>query len=716
MHNQWFSKITLIVTIPVQINHWLFIRINDPPVAPSYVRLPPALAYECARSVPFVPKHALQLLSYAKQYWQFQTTLAYLKNPPPSYQQPRIDVMGVLDEISTKVTAGGYSNQYDFDYDIFQLVAGTHEEHFNLNIGVLDFFQWFLNDTVVSASSDGKELPKVYAYSDIIRAANDSGATWTPSAINSLEGMNTSDYLAMFASKFAQIGDIEPHADFNVIMANTPFSFGNNGAASYFQQGAVYRGESLKGTFENGTAFEWPYYASCGSDLEQNNIISGEAIYEAFVLAPTSTPSAAASTSSAATSAAAATSTSASATSLPYVPYPNYPKDPVVVQERLGFGGTVSGYLLEDISVGVLSLPNFEAEDGTHPSSSTFSAAVATFIRKAKEAGMKKIVIDVQGNGGGLVLQGYDTFAQFFPGTDPYLGFRIRAHPAANVIGSILTGITINRDNKFPADAQETITENYGDVESFNAAFDLTPDNKPYTSWEEYYGPRTIYGDTFSNTARFNLSSINQDFDAFGEFVAGFGNNTLNYTQPWAAEDIIFLSDGQCGSTCSVFAELMKTDGGVRSVAVGGLPEYGPMQTVSGTRGSSGLASLNVTTTDLENLPETLDNSYYNIRQGRFNALDEIRKSLPDDPLQMMYQAADCRLFYTQPMIRDLSVLWREAAKLLDGDWSMCVPGSLNQTAATRPNIKSVSHTGAASVVSASTFPLVVLFVGALFL
>ncbi len=38
--------------------------------------------------------------------------------------------------------------------------------------------------------------------------------------------------------------------------------------------------------------------------------------------------------------------------------------------------------------------------------------AVTEFLQKSKKAGMKKLVIDLQGNGGGVVLLGIDLFKQ----------------------------------------------------------------------------------------------------------------------------------------------------------------------------------------------------------------------------------------------------------------------------------------------------------------
>ena len=49
-----------------------------------------------------------------------------------------------------------------------------------------------------------------------------------------------------------------------------------------------------------------------------------------------------------------------------------------------------------------------------------------------------------------------------------------------------------------------------------------------------------------------------------------------------------------------------------------------------------------------------------------------------ETPLQFIYQAADCRLFYTREMISDGSATWKAAARVMNGDYEMCVRNSTN--------------------------------------
>ncbi|CAG8981810.1 hypothetical protein HYALB_00004753 [Hymenoscyphus albidus] len=77
--------------------------------------LPAELAYACLQSVPLNMAAATDWIKWIKPYVEFQSTLGWLKNPPLSYQQPAVDIMGGLDTIANSVTAGKFKGQYEFE-------------------------------------------------------------------------------------------------------------------------------------------------------------------------------------------------------------------------------------------------------------------------------------------------------------------------------------------------------------------------------------------------------------------------------------------------------------------------------------------------------------------------------------------------------------------------------------------------------------------------
>lgn len=81
-----------------------------------------------------------------------------------------------------------------------------------------------------------------------------------------------------------------------------------------------------------------------------------------------------------------------------------YPNVTLVHQEDLGDTGFVTGYLLDDISTAVLSIPSFNSD--LEP----FSDVLNSFFANASDADAKRVIIDLQQNDGGqtsLALAAY---------------------------------------------------------------------------------------------------------------------------------------------------------------------------------------------------------------------------------------------------------------------------------------------------------------------
>jgi hypothetical protein len=181
----------------------------------------------------------------------------------------------------------------------------------------------------------------------------------------------------------------------------------------------------------------------------------------------------------------------------------------------------------------------------------------ADFLDACASAGCKKLIVDLQGNGGGQVPAGMTAFQQLFPGTIPLLAQRYRDTPMGQYLGKVWTTTSLldssNVDSAHMYDALSGIDEN-GDV---------------FKNYTEFTSPQTIWGDNFTAITRRHYTPI----------------TPLRTERIFASEDIVMLFDGSCGSTCTLFAQAMKSQGGVRSIAVGGRPQTGPMQGVAGSKG-----------------------------------------------------------------------------------------------------------------------------------
>jgi hypothetical protein len=129
--------------------------------------------YECLISVPFNPAVASRFLQYYNDTIQFQSTLAYLASPPPSYQQPAVDLVAGLAQIQRDIDNGLFQNEYAFEAALQKLIYSAHDAHLTLMAGVLAPFMFGSPYSIASVSLDGIELPKVYIAGRLIPEPGD---------------------------------------------------------------------------------------------------------------------------------------------------------------------------------------------------------------------------------------------------------------------------------------------------------------------------------------------------------------------------------------------------------------------------------------------------------------------------------------------------------------------------------------------------------------
>ncbi|KAF2036012.1 peptidase S41 family protein [Setomelanomma holmii] len=645
-------------------------------------------AYACLTSVPFNDAVATRFIKYWNDTIQFQSTIAYLKNPPEGYQQPAVDVVAELNRIQQRVNEGSYANQYDFEADFQLLTYALHDSHVYLTAGVLSAFSFAAPYEIASVSSDGKQAPKVYITDDLLNSAKEG---WTPSAITNINGTEVNQFLTQFAALNAW-GYVEPHAEWNALMSSPTLDI--QGGLTVFSGAATfYPGDNLTYTFENGTSLD-TYWLAIYNEVANYTgpLTTGGDFYNYFVLGllpasfdPTLIVSP---TYSGDNVSEPANWYNAS--------FGAFPEDPAIAQADLGIlgGGFVTGYVLEDISTGVLSLPSFDAIPQTL---SNYSLAVNQAIAGAAAANLTRIVIDLQRNPGGATLLPYTIFKAFFPDLSPFAGSRRRSFPLANVIGSATTkywdALDENNEDDYNFKAQLAADE-WVITNRINAAT-----GKNFTSWQEYQGPVNANGDAFSLTERYDLANVVFDIAAFDEYypVMYLPNKTAWPFQEriFNPDQIVLLTDGLCASACSLFVEMM-TRAGVKTIVAGGHPKTGPMQTASGTRGAIVYSAFDldddmtfassIDNTAEATLPQIRDTGVYTKAAG-FNVRDQIRKD-ETTPLQFKYEAADCRIYYTIANIYNMTQLWHDAATAAFIDPSNCVDGSrgFSTTNNTSPN------------------------------
>jgi hypothetical protein len=334
-----------------------------------------------------------------------------------------------------------------------------------------------------------------------------------------------------------------------------------------------------------------------------------------------------------------------------------------------GFYIDAAGY--EDVAV--LQVPNFVASNSAEI---PFQRLTQEFIPKALADGKTKLIIDLQANGGGTVLQGYDLFKQLFPNIDPYGANRMRAHEAVDLIGQSFSTFS----SKFlPRGSSMNTTVQFAQSSYFDYHMDTKVDGTPFSSWDEKIGPQQVNGDLYTTTSRWNLSDVYVPYTSGGIDVTGYGP-LANVTGPpkFAPENIVLVTDGYCGSTCTIFAEFMTQQAGVKTIAMGGRSNKNPIQAIGGVKGVNNFqmgyiqsAAQYAIRYDRSLNSSILREDYYSdIVFSRatgysVNVRDGLRQNDTSGiALQFIYEEANCRLYYTPEMTVDITALWRAAAMI----------------------------------------------------
>ncbi|KAI9710262.1 MAG: hypothetical protein M1820_002756 [Bogoriella megaspora] len=645
--------------------------------------------FDCLTSVPFNSAVALRFLQYFNQTFQFHATTAFIRDPPPGYQQAPFDFLGALEEMTSRVYAGAYHNQYAFESDIQAIIRNLHDTHAYVYGGISSLFSFFSPFRLVSLSLDGKQIPKLYVYDDLIDQV--THGIRNVSAIVTINGIAVNDYVSSFASQ-QSFGMLEPNADWNQVMTSPAQEI--FGLSSFSEVAPFYAGDQIDLVFEDGSTTQDRWLALFGSPGFTGPLETGGDFYNFFVLGlyPANFDAALTAYYSNSNRSSGNPTLDADESDDDIQPqtswckdFPAYPCNTMTYQQDLGqfSNGALTGYFLENISTAVLSLPSFEQyDDGID----TFSQAVIDFVGNATERHARTVILDLQQNAGGEVSLAFWLFDKFFPNTRPFAGSRMRSHHDANIVGETFN----SQFQTLPVDPSNETFQGYQSSEwvvtdRINA---LTGDN--FSSWAQYYGPQYYNGDNFTLIQQYDLSNpsfVEAALDT--QLDPCFYNQSCSGSKPWKSTDIVMLTDGICGSTCSLFVEMMREEG-VRTVTVGGRPEHGPMQAASGSRGAVSYsddelyydigvasASSNAAAASLPLVPP--DTGIQGVFTG-FTLRDQIQRN-HTIPNQVLYMPADCRIFWTLANFYNYTRLWQDAYEAVFTEPSSCVPGSRDVTA-----------------------------------
>ncbi|KAK8913132.1 Peptidase S41 family protein ustP [Metarhizium anisopliae] len=627
-----------------------------------------SLAHECLKSVPLGQHEAVQLIDAIEPYLEWQSDAAYKKDPPESYFYPGFDIFGNLAKVRSNVQAGKYSNEFDFQTDLYKQVwAPGHDGHFYFKPDLLHrAFRWYRNVSIVSISENGEALPTIKLQTDVL--ANPK----TAQAITKINGINATKYVEDTANAASRFHDAD--ASYNSMFWSKPTAAQGNvgdfvGAYSFL----FYPGDTTNLTYANGTTIEVETKAFIDGNM--TGVVDGPSMYKRFCSPLPLQP------------AAASANTNTTINTITNATIPGYPTPVTISPDRTISGYYLSGPGLDNVAVIYLQLfpvSNF----------AEFQTAISDFLRKAKAAGKTRLVIDLQGNKGGAVLLAYDFFRQLFPSIVQDGISRWKLSKTFEHLPRVVSELIKDID---PA------TETNSELRSlyytpWSYRHNLNISNHNFEKFEEKYSPHTYKNTNYSNLIRINVGDPLTTTKLLGIDISGYGTRT-NLTQPFEAKNIILLHDGLCESSCSTVSTLLRHQGGVKSIAMGGRPNQGPMQGVGGVKGAEGLPFDQIYQY-INSVSRFTTNSTVKSGLQRFktlpmersvaagiNAQDQILRDNIDDgiPSQYITEEADCRLYWTAPMISDVTEIWKSAANSAFNG-AKCAYGGISTSKAKRGN------------------------------
>ncbi|KAG8716773.1 hypothetical protein FRC08_008828 [Ceratobasidium sp. 394] len=309
------------------------------------------------------------------------------------------------------------------------------------------------------------------------------------------------------------------------------------------------------------------------------------------------------------------------------LPGPYVPTQPILA----GGAGQIKAYILPDKKTGVLMVGSF---GGNY---TTFQTDTVAALAKFKSSGVRQLIVDTTGNGGGFVCLG-EFLINALVGTGfGYAGFEstMRANPLARKIVA--------------ADIAQGI--DYMFYSPNNWAF---LNNTPQPSSYNYIEPPknfVINGAKDSVSKRFY--DVCTPYDV--QLPAG---------PAFPASKILIVGNGQCGSTCALFTGVAYERLGIKVITFGGNARA-PMN-FNGLAGNQVLEWANldseIKTAGLKNdplaPPDLLVNG--NIRINWRYAWSWKSK---DTPLAFFVERANIRLPYTEDTYNNPQNLWSFVAK-----------------------------------------------------
>ncbi|EXU95569.1 peptidase S41 family protein [Metarhizium robertsii] len=606
---------------------------------PIILDLRPSVGTACRKSLPVMQKANLELLDYLRPYVEFQSTIELLKDPPPEYLLPGVDIMGAMQAIRQKLENNSYESQLDVMTDLHNIFVAASDNHFGYLPGLFSAFRYARLDlNFRSISTDGFDMPQIFDAQDL-KALEDK--TYTPSPVATIDDQEVYEFLEKESMGVPQ-GHQDPDAKLNLLFDSIPLRAA--GGESAARLSILEIPDSYTIAHKNGTLRTVTNSIVTLPDINLKGIRSGQEFQKRFEIPPRNQQK---------------------PRPKPQTPPPappgnesalvNYPTPLVKHSDEF-----VASYALNDTEmrdtmvISFLSFVSLAEEDITANETSLssfvrqFGDVIDQTAKAAKEQGRDKLIIDMSANSGGSLDLTDFAYTTFFPGARFDSFDRYRVNSGLNFLARAAS----------PKDAHPG------------------PEHDCRVSQGRV---RALLYQAGRVSARLRAQQ------GGGEARA-----------PWKPENMVILTDGLCASACTIFTGLLVRNFGIRTIALGGRPLNKPMQAIGGVKGTQVLSNAEIKkiTADAvrigagqarrqraRSIPSVRDAPLLPLMEepgsgGSVNLRNGYSQDDVDGfPLHFKYQAANCRLFYTSKMLTDVAETWRRAALVAFRNGT-CVPGS----------------------------------------
>lgn len=321
-----------------------------------------------------------------------------------------------------------------------------------------------------------------------------------PPAITKINGQDAAAFMEQQGLMF--INSQDPDSQWNAQF----LSYINLDGRPTISASIFYQGDVVTLEYENGQTITQESYAAIRATANFTGVTNGEDFYNHFCN-PDAADNSSTTTTSTPTSATSSPTPTATPADLP--PIPGFPTPEI----RDSGADVTAGYFLsgqgyEDVAV--LSVLGFAPANDfdTTEYVINFQKIVGDFLAKCKTAGKTRLIVDVSGNGGGLVVAGYELYSQIFPSTLLFQANNMRRTDSMVQLSKIandnldkLLNVNISAIGTNSSDqdialatlADSSVISNLipGGVYSAGNAVN-------YTSGTQIISPVSIHGDTFT--------------------------------------------------------------------------------------------------------------------------------------------------------------------------------------------------------------------------